>query len=91
MPNHLHLIISSPTNNLSDTIRDLKKFTSAKIIKAIEENNKESRRNWMLWIFKKAGENNERNNSYQFWQCDNQPIECSIEEIFPTRMIKKAL
>ena len=68
MPNHLHLIISAVNNNLSDIIRDFKKFTSAKILKAIEENSKESSRNWMLWIFKKARENNERNNNYQFWQ-----------------------
>ncbi len=86
MPNHLHLIISSAKNNLSDIIRDFKKFTFSKIIKAIEENNKESRRNRMLWIFKKAGENNERNNNYQFWQQDNHPIECSTEEILRTRM-----
>ena len=32
---------------------DCKKFTSAKISKTIEENSKESSRNWMLWIFKK--------------------------------------
>ena len=86
MPNHLHLIISSPNNNLSGIIRDFKKFTSAKILKAIEENNMESRKNWMLWIFKKAGENNERNNNYQFWQQDNHPIECSTEEILQKRM-----
>ena len=85
MPNHLHLIISTVTNNLSDIIRDFKKFTSAKIINAIMENTKESRRNWMLWIFKKAGENNERNINYQFWQQDNHPIECSTEEILRTR------
>ena len=36
MPNHLHLIISTPKNNLSDVIRDFKKFKSAEIIKAIE-------------------------------------------------------
>ena len=35
IPNHLHLIISTPNNHLSDVIRDFKKFTSAKIIKAI--------------------------------------------------------
>ena len=86
MPNHLHLIISAVNNNLSDIIRDFKKFTSAKILKAIEENSKESRRSWMLWIFKKAGENNERNTTYQFWQQDNHPIECSTEEILETRM-----
>ena len=86
MPNHLHLIISAANNNLSDIIRDFKTFTSAKIIKAIEENNKESRRNWMLWIFKKVGENNERNNNYQFWQQDDHLIECSTVEILRTRM-----
>ena len=86
MPNYLHLIISTPNNHLSEVIRDFKKFTSAKIIKAIEENTKESRRNWILWIFKKAGENNERNNCYQFWQQDNHPIECTTEEILQTRM-----
>ena len=86
MPNYLHLIISTPNSHLSEVIRDFEKFTSAKIIKAIEENTKESRRNWILWIFKKAGENNERNNCYQFWQQDNHPIECTTEEILQTRM-----
>ena len=86
MPNHLHVIISAVTNNLSDIIRDFKKFTFAKIINAIKENTKESRSNWMLYIFKKAGENNERNNNYQFWKQDNHPIECSTEEILRTRM-----
>ena len=62
MPNHLHVIISAVTNNLSDIIRDFKKFTFAKIINAIKENTKESRSNGILYIFKKAGENNERNN-----------------------------
>ena len=67
MPNHLHLIISALNINHSDIVRNLKKFNSVKILKAIEQNNKESSRNRMLWIFKKAGENNDRNNKYQFW------------------------
>ena len=75
MSNHIHLIISSPKGNLSDILRDFKKFTSATIIKQIENNTEESRKKWMLWIFKKAGENNTRNNNYQFWQQDNQPIQ----------------
>ena len=81
MPNHLHLIISAANGNSSDVIRDFKKFTSAKVLKTIEENNKESRRKWMLWIFKKAGVNNNRNTSYQFWHQENHPIECSTEDI----------
>ena len=67
MPNHLHLIISALNINHSDIVRNLKKFNSVKILKAIEQNNKESSRNRMLWIFNKAGDNNDRNNNYQFW------------------------
>ena len=61
MSNHVHLIISSETNNLSDILRDFKKFTSKAIIEAIQNSKEESRKNWMLWIFKKAGEKNSRN------------------------------
>jgi putative transposase len=60
MSNHLHLIISRALDGqkLSDIVRDFKKFTSSEIIKAIEKNKHESRRNClpvgqtgMLWIF----------------------------------------
>jgi REP element-mobilizing transposase RayT len=52
MSNHLHLIVSCdvPTR-LSDLLRDFKKFTSYKITRAIEQNERESRKSWMLWIF----------------------------------------
>ena len=50
---HIHLILRSETNNLSDIIRDFKKFTSSKLVEAIETNQKESRRNWLLWLLKK--------------------------------------
>jgi REP element-mobilizing transposase RayT len=78
MSNHLHLMLSAtlPECSLSDIIRDFKKFTSQQIIKAIENNLKESRKGWMLWIFKSAGKQNIRNEKYQLWQQDNHPIEC---------------
>ena len=75
MSNHLHLVISAKNNNLSDVLRDFKKFTSKEIIKAIKENKSESRRDWMLGIFSQAGKVNSRNTTYQFWRQDNQPIE----------------
>ena len=52
---------------------DFKKFTSKQITKAITEHLGESRKEWMLKIFKEAGERNSRNSNYQFWQQDNQP------------------
>ena len=44
MTNHVHLIISSETAKLEELIRDIKKFTSKQIIKAITENPEESRK-----------------------------------------------
>ncbi|WP_205943674.1 hypothetical protein [Pedobacter cryophilus] len=40
----------------------------------------------MLWIFKKAGENNHRNKEFQFWQQDNHPIELDHDEIIQSKM-----
>ena len=74
MSNHVHLICSAANGNLSDILRDFKKFTSKAIIKSIEENKQESRKNWMLWLFKKAGEKNSRNNNCQFWRQNNHPV-----------------
>jgi len=82
MSNHVHLIASAKNENPSDVLRDFKKFTSKEIIKAIENNKQESRREClpagqagMLQIFRKAGETNSRNKEYQFWRQDNQPME----------------
>lgn len=77
MTNHVHLIASTPDNSLSDILRDFKKYTSRQIITAIEDNQPESRKDWMLPIFKKQGSINARNDSgNQFWRQDNHPKEC---------------
>jgi REP element-mobilizing transposase RayT len=75
MSNHLHLIASAKNHDLSNVLRDFKKFTSKQIVMAIEANKQESRREWMLKIFKTAGEQNSRNKNYQFWRQDNRPQE----------------
>ena len=87
MTNHLHLIISSVDGvKQEDIIRDFKKYTSKQLLKTIKENKQESRRNWMLWIFKKAGEKNSNNKNYQFWQQDNHPIELSTNAMMEQRL-----
>lgn len=55
MSNHIHLVISSDQGNLSDIIRDFKKFTASQTYKAIESNQRESRKSWLLWLLKKEG------------------------------------
>ena len=54
MSNHAHLIISAKENNVSDVLGDFKKFTSKQIIKVITEHPGESRREWMLKMFKES-------------------------------------
>ena len=61
MSNHIHLIVRAEEDNLSGVIRDLKKFTSKKLFAAIEENAEESRRNWIVAIFRRNGEFNHNN------------------------------
>ena len=80
MSNHMHLVISATNNNPSDILRDFKKYTAKKIINAVTENLQESRKDWMLKIFKSAGEGNSRNSTYQFWRQDNHPKEMWSEK-----------
>ena len=87
MSNHVHLIASAHEGiKLADIMRDMKKFTSQRIIAAIAENQQESRKDWLLWMFKRAGAKNKNNETYQFWQQDNHPIELSTNEMIDQRM-----
>ena len=71
MPSHLHLIArSNGKNELSDIIRDLKKYTSRKIVDQIIEQ-PESRREWMLNHFEYAGKHLKAIKKYKFWQSGN--------------------
>jgi len=76
MSNHVHLVIERRSVALEDVMRDLKKYTSREILKAIEENPQESRKAWMLWMFERAGK---KNSKYQFWQQHNQPVELTLQ------------
>jgi putative transposase len=86
MTNHVHLIISSKENKLADVVRDFKKYTSKHIVKAIEKNVKESRREWMLSLFCYAGRNNSNNKEIQFWKQDYHPVVLDTFEKYEQRM-----
>lgn len=80
MSNHVHLIAN--TNEpflLKDTIRDFKKFTSKKIIEQIQHE-PESRREWVLKLFKEEAEPSKRHKYYKFWQEGNHAIELFTEK-----------
>lgn len=78
MSNHLHLVLSAKENyTLSNIIRDFKSFTAKKIIDEVLTNPSESRRGWMIKLFKYYAKYNKNNTTYQFWKRDNHPIELS--------------
>lgn len=69
MSNHVHLIARAGAGSkLEDILRDHKKFTAKAVVKAIEFNPKESRRDWLLAHLRKP------NGSIQLWQHDLHPI-----------------
>ncbi len=80
MTSHIHMIIGTETGNLSDIVRDFKSHTSKQIRLELEKSNIESRKEWMLWMFKRAGIKNEKNIDFQFWQQNNHPIELNTIE-----------
>ncbi|MEX6690934.1 transposase [Danxiaibacter flavus] len=86
MTNHVHLIMSSNTTRIEYLVRDIKKFSSKQIIKAIENNPEESRKEWMLNLFGYAGKGNSHNKDFQFWRHDYHPIELNTSEKFSQRL-----
>jgi len=76
MTNHVHLIFRCIKGQKPELLLgDFKRFTSRKIVQAIIENLKESRKEWLLEQFKKAAGQCSNVNMYQFWRHDNKPIE----------------
>lgn len=76
MTNHLHLVFMSENGQRPELLLgDFKKFTSKAIVNAIKENPRESRKEWLLEHFKKAGAKSSNVKDYQFWQHNNNPIE----------------
>ena len=73
MTNHVHIIAQSSNAKLSDTIGDIKKFTSKTIIHTVQTRN-ESRADWMLNRFKFNAKQHMRNKDWQVWTHENHAV-----------------
>ena len=51
MPSHMHLIVRTLDNNLSDRLRDYKGYNSRKIYEMIQTHPGESRKEWLQYLF----------------------------------------
>ncbi len=86
MPSHLHIICKAGGNfELTDILRDFKKFTSKAIVKQIMEK-PESRREWMLQCFKDACVHLKREQEYKVWQEGNHAKEIFSNGFFQEKL-----
>ncbi|MDX2196727.1 MAG: transposase [Cytophagales bacterium] len=87
MTNHVHFIIgrkeieTEKVIGLETIVRDFKKYTSVFICRSIESNPQESRKEWILWMLKRAAEKSKKHQKYMFWNNDYHPIELSNANI----------
>ena len=86
MPSHIHFIFRSANEQPMELLRDFKRHTAKKVIEAIENNPQESRKEWLLWMLKRAGKKAGNVSKYKFWQHHNKPI-----ELWTTEVIKQKI
>jgi REP element-mobilizing transposase RayT len=86
MPSHVHLIARSTSNKMASTIRDLKSFTAKEILKSIEQEGGESRKEWLLHMFEYFARFKQQNARHMFWDKTNHPVELSSPELFDQTM-----
>ncbi len=81
MTNHIHLICRRVDNDLQKLLGRFKSYTAKEIIKAIENNPTESRKDWLLYLFKFYAKQNGVFDKNHFWQSANYPIELYSYEV----------
>ena len=86
MTNHIHVIMRSRNGKLSDLVRDFKKYTSKHILKEINYNPKESRKEWLEMIFHYHAKFNKRAGEKQLWTHENHAVELSTNEMMDSRL-----
>ena len=74
MTNHIHMVARvKEMQTMSELLRDFKTFTSKELYKLILNNPSESRKEWLISAFNKAGKHNANNENFQIWQNGSFP------------------
>jgi hypothetical protein len=60
----------------------MKSFTAMKLIDAVINNPKESRREYLLNLFEAEGKKSSSNFRFKFWEHENHPIQLDSDVIF---------
>lgn len=75
MSNHLHMVCRVREKPLNEVMRDFKSFAAKRIIEIISAHPQESRKDWLMYMFRYFGKGNAQNKEFQFWKHGNHPIE----------------
>ena len=81
MTNHLHMLAAQDHGDLNKVLGRFKSYSAKQILTTIEDNPKESRKDWLLHMFRFHAKYRVSYDEYHFWQNDNHPIECASFEI----------
>ena len=85
MTNHIHAIWTATNNNLSDIVRDFKTYTSKAITANIEAEG-ESRRDWLLYMFRYYANRTNANENFKVWTGNNHPEEIHGDSFLRTKL-----
>ncbi len=86
MPSHLHILARVQQGRLSDVIRDMKSFTAKKLLEDIANEPGESRKEWLMRLFREAASRTEQNQHLMFWQKTVHPIEITHGAMFDQKV-----
>ena len=85
MSNHVHVTWTPPKPNLSDIVRDFKTYTSKAITNSIQDE-PESRRDWLLYMFGFYANRTATNDYFKVWTGNNHPEEIHSESFMRTKL-----
>ena len=68
------MIAKAKDQPMNIILGNFKSYTAKQLIKRIGENSSESRKEWLLHMFKFYGKGNSQNEDVQFWQNGTHPI-----------------
>ena len=86
MPSHLHLICRRNEGVLSELLRDFKSYTAKRLLGLIQENEQESRKEWLMYMFHFFANRYAQNAEYMFWQKTNHPIELYSNKVIQQKV-----
>jgi putative transposase len=86
MPSHVHFITCSENGSLTNILRAFKAHTAKELLNAIADNPQESRKEWMLKLFRYYGNKSSQKQQQQFWKHDNHPFYLFSEKVIKQKV-----